>query len=80
MSCGALVLAGRTCFVEVGARLSGVGGRNPPRMGCVSIGMCRWSGRGEVRGVCVQGAVGRCVCHECGHGCGQLDILVACGV
>ena len=46
MGFGALGLVGTVRFDEVGARLSGVGGRNPPRMGSVSMGMCGWSGRG----------------------------------
>ena len=76
MGFGALGLVGTVRFDEVGARLSGVGGRNPPRMGSVSMGMCGWSGRGGVRCLCALYCGSMCV-----MGADMsADVWVACGV
>ena len=77
MGFGALGLVGTVRFDEVGARLSGVGGRNPPRMGSVSMGMCGWSGRGGGE-VFVCSVLWVDVCHGCGHECGRMG-CVWCG-
>ena len=61
MGFGLSVLVGAARFGGDGARLTGAGGRNPPRMGIVSMCMCSRSGWGGLWGVCVLSVVGRCV-------------------
>ena len=58
---GVSALVGAARFGVDGARMSGDGGRNPPRMGIVSMCMCSGSGRGGLWGACVFCVVGRCV-------------------
>ena len=68
MGFGVSVLVGAAHFGEDGARLTGDGGRNPPRMGIVSMCMCNRSGRGGC-GVFVCSVLWVDVCHGCGHEC-----------
>ena len=68
---GVSALVGAARFGVDGARMSGDGGRNPPRMGIVSMCMCSGSGRGGC-GVLVCSVLWVDACHGCGHKSGRM--------